>query len=266
LFYANLEPGGYSFGVSHRVLTASVVIASHYFEWWRQGRWTARLREWERSLRRVYVYSAAGLLVGLLYLELRPPFIEIGWALLTVALLLVGRFWNLEDFRYQSYALAAVTFARALGLELYPAGIFADTEQRIAAGILVTGCLFVAQLLIPQEREKAASEPGARVLFSLLATSLAAVYLYQEVSGSMLTVAWGIEGAVLLGAGFPLRDRTLRFSGLALFLLCIGKLFAYDLQKLDTLYRILSAFVLGLILLGVSWIYTRFRDRIQRYL
>ena len=266
LFYANLDDAGYSYGVSHRLLNVAVVIASHYFEWWRQGRWTDRLRDWERALRRPYLYTAAGLMAGLLYLELRPPFIAIGWAFLAVLLLVVGRFRDLPDLRFQSYSLAAVTFCRALNLELLPAGIFANTEQRIAAGVLVIGCLFVAQFLIPQTQGKPASEPGARLLYSLLATSLATAFLYHEVSGSMLTVAWGIEGAVLLGAGFPLLDRTLRLSGLALFLICIGKLFFYDLRELETLYRILSFFVLGVILVSVSWIYTRFRDRIQRYL
>jgi len=40
----------------------------------------------------------------------------------------------------------------------------------------------------------------------------------------------------------------------------------WDLRHLETLPRILSFFVLGLLLVGVSWIYTRFRDRVQRYL
>jgi uncharacterized membrane protein len=57
-----------------------------------------------------------------------------------------------------------------------------------------------------------------------------------------------------------------RQPGLALFLVCIGKLFFYDLRQLETLYRILSFFVLGVILVSVSWLYTRFRYRIQRYL
>ncbi|MGO9227653.1 MAG: DUF2339 domain-containing protein [Bryobacteraceae bacterium] len=266
LFFANLEPAGYSYGVSHRLLNVGVVIAAHYFEWRRQGRWSERLRAWEASLRRLYLYTAAALMVVLVYLELRPPFIEVGWAVLALLLLVVGRSRNLSDLRYQSYALAAVAFGRALALEFDPAQTFASVEQRIAAGILVIGCLFVAQLFLPQSQEKDASEPGARLFYSLLATGLATALLYREVSGSMLTVAWGIEGAVLLGAGFPLRDRTLRLFGLALFLICIGKLFFYDLSALETLYRIMSFFVLGVILVGVSWIYTRFRDHIQRYL
>jgi uncharacterized membrane protein len=95
---------------------------------------------------------------------------------------------------------------------------------------------------------------------------LLAVLLFYEVSGGRLTMAWGAEALALLGAGFPLRDRVQRLSGLALFMICVLKLFLYDLRELETINRILSFIVLGLILVGVSWMYTRFRDRIQRYL
>jgi hypothetical protein len=259
LFFANLEPGGSFMGVSHRLLSMAAVAASHYYQWWRQDGWQERLRKWERPLKRPYLYTAAALLSLLLYLELRAPWIEAGWALLTLLLVMLGRGWNMEDLRLQSYALAALTFWRALDLELEWPEVFTSATQRIVAGGLVTSSLFAAQLFHDQAHR-------ARRFFSLLATILATALLYHEVTGSMLTVAWGMEGAVLLAAGFPLRDRTMRLSGLALFLICIGKLFFYDLRQLDTLYRILSFFVLGVILLSVSWVYTRFRDRIQRYL
>ena len=90
--------------------------------------------------------------------------------------------------------------------------------------------------------------------------------LFDQVSGSLLTIACGAEGVLLLAAGFPLRDRVLRLSGLTLLFGCILKLFLYDLASLETLPRIFSFIVLGVILVGVSWIYTRFRERIQRYL
>jgi uncharacterized membrane protein len=77
----------------------------------------------------------------------------------------------------------------------------------------------------------------------------------------MLTIAWGLQGVSILAAGFPLRDRILRRSGLVLLLFCILKLFVYDLGYLDTLPRIFSFLVLGLILVGVSWVYTRFHDK-----
>ncbi|HYP05925.1 MAG TPA: DUF2339 domain-containing protein, partial [Bryobacteraceae bacterium] len=82
----------------------------------------------------------------------------------------------------------------------------------------------------------------------------------------LLTVALGVQGAALLVAGMLASDRTLRLSGLALFLGCVGKAFIYDLRQLDTFGRILSFIVLGLLLLGASWIYTRYRERIKRLL
>jgi len=244
IFAVNLD-------AAHRIPAAGVVIAAHYFESWRHGRMRERLATWERSLDRPYLYTAALLMASLLYKELQPPLVEVGWAAFALVLLAVGRGIDQRDLCDQSYGLAALAFGRALEMEF--------TSPRALPTAAVAGCLFAAQFQLTRERL-------SRLYYSLLATALATALLYQEVSGSMLTVAWGIEGAALLGLGFPLRDRTLRLSGLTLFLLCVGKLFLYDLRELETIYRILSFFVLGVILVGVSWLYTRFRDQIQRYL
>ena len=101
---------------------------------------------------------------------------------------------------------------------------------------------------------------------SLLATFLLGALIFHEVTGSVLTVAWGAEAVALLAAGFALRDRVLRLSGLALFFICTLKLFFWDLRNLETLPRIVSFIVLGLLLVAVSWVYTRFRDQVQRFL
>ena len=117
--------------------------------------------------------------------------------------------------------------------------------------------LYAAQFLAP--REAPGVERHARAFYSMLASLLLAILLFYEVSGGVLTMAWAVEALALLGAGFPLRDRLQRLSGLALFLACVLKLFLYDLRELETVNRILSFIVLGLILVGVSWMYTRFR-------
>ena len=90
--------------------------------------------------------------------------------------------------------------------------------------------------------------------------------LLREVSGGLLTLSWSLEGIALLALGFALRERALRLSGLSLLLLCIGKVFFYDLRNLETIFRILSFIGLGVVLLLVSWIYTRFKDQMHKYL
>jgi len=147
----------------------------------------------------------------------------------------------------------------------------AGIRGRVLTGALVIASFYCAQLLSPRGASAAGGERGlldrhARDFYSLLASVLLAVLLFYEVSGGVLTIAWGVEALALLGAGFPLRDRLQRLSGLFLFLLCVLKLFLYDLRLLDTVNRILSFIVLGVILVVVSWVYTRFRDRVQRYL
>jgi uncharacterized membrane protein len=267
LFFANFEGLGQVGVVSQRVLTVLPVLVSHYYHWSRQRSEAIRLREWERNLGRLYLYSAAILAVVLMRFEFGRVYAVAGWAALALGLMAAGLRWNIPDLRWQSYVIAALAFWRGESTDFFAPESFSEAVGRIAVASFVIACFYAAQISIPRSfAEKLDLERYARLFYSLLATVLLTTLLYHEVSGSVLTVAWGIEGVALLIAGFPLMDRVLRLSGLSLFLVCILKLFFYDMRHLETMYRILSFIALGLILVGVSWIYTRFRDRIQRYL
>src|SRR5262249_14824747 len=135
-----------------------------------------------------------------------------------------------------------LAFAWAFVYDIEPA--------QLLPSILAAAGLYFAQFLARRAPEK-----QAPVFFSILATLLTTAILYSKVSGGLLTTSWGVEGLALLVAGFLARERILRLQGLAMFLVCILKVFFYDLRNLETIYRILSFIVLGLILLAVSWIY-----------
>ena len=106
----------------------------------------------------------------------------------------------------------------------------------------------------------------ARPVYSIFGTILLTILLFREAEGQLLTVALAAQGAASLIAGMFTSERVLRLSGLALFTISIGKAFVYDLRQLDTFGRILSFIGLGLLLLGASWVYTRYRERIKRLL
>lgn len=167
-------------------------------------------------------------------------------ALFTLALLITRLRWH-------GYVVAALAFA-----DCWRTNLAGGLDPVLAAGTVIA-CLYAAQFMSVRGRR-------ARWYLSLLGTALWTLLLYYQVAGNLRTVAWGIEGVALLGSGFPLRDRVLRLSGLALLLGCILKLFLWDLRHLETLARIFSFLALGLFLLGVSWIYTRFRGRVAHYL
>ena len=217
--------------------------------------WSAedRFLEVERSAL-FDIASTAG--AALLAISLRAvlPHAWTGPAWAAEALLLAAMAQRIERpaLRLQGCVLGAAALAHCWAVNLW-------SHETVLAAALAVACFYAAQLLSPRGREE-------RLYYSLLATALVTGLLYYSVSGSVLTVAWGLEGLGLLAAGFPLRDRAMRLSGLAMLLFCILKLFVYDLGYLDTLPRILSFIALGLILVGVSWIYTRFRERVQKYL
>ncbi len=246
LFMANFTEFGNTLHISHRLLTVGPVIVSHYYIW-------RRYRE------RAYLYAPAILAVVLMRFELGRSLAVIAWALLGLILYRFGLKLQIQDLRWQSYAIAVLAFWRCWSTNFYIPESLLGIEGRVLAGASVIVCFYFAQLLSPRQSR-------SRTFYLLLSSVLLAALLFYEASGGILTVAWGIEGLALLIAGFPLRDRMQRLAGLVLFLVCVLKLFLYDLRELETVNRIISFIVLGVILVGVSWMYTRFRDRIQRYL
>lgn len=76
----------------------------------------------------------------------------------------------------------------------------------------------------------------------------------------VLSGVWILYGIIVVVIGF-LRDvRSIRLGGIALLGLAILKVFLYDLNSLEQPYRIVSFIALGIILLGASYLYTRYRS------
>jgi hypothetical protein len=158
-------------------------------------------------------------------------------------------------------AVDLVLLGRAISV-IAAVALWFDIPAELSSRLEDCGALIAAHFFLRYRTRERIASPAHNGIAIWIATTT----LFNEVSGGMLTLSWSLEGIVLLAAGFALRDRWLRLPGLALLLLCIGKVFFYDLRNLETIYRILSFIGLGLILLGVSWIYTRFREQLQKLL
>jgi hypothetical protein len=232
-----------------RLLPAAASLLAYWiaYRWWRI----------EGAVGPVASWTGTAFLAVSMWAVLPPDGVAAAWALYSVALLAAGFRWNQPQLPAQSCALGSVAYCWWLVNLLDRSGAAPASALLGCAGAIV--CFYGAQLLAPRGHI-------LRLYFSLLAGTLTSLLLYNEISGRMLTIAWGIQGVVLLAAGFPLRDHIPRLSGLALLLFCILKLFVYDLSYLDTLPRIFSFLGLGLILVAVSWVYTRFRERVAKYL
>lgn len=166
-------------------------------------------------------------------------------AVAALALLAIAEHFEITAMRWQAYiafALAAAGY------------VWAGPDAAIWARSVMAATLLPATLLSSRERQ------SIRAVFAAGLAACTAILLFEEASGGMLSIALGLEGIALLGTGFAAKERSLRLSGLALLLLCAGKLFAYDLSGLEKVYRIASFLCLGVILMAASWAYTRFKS------
>ncbi len=101
-----------------------------------------------------------------------------------------------------------------------------------------------------------------RVMFSAAADDLdtgAALRSLENLKQMTLSGVWVVLSAGLMAVGLWRRDRVLRVQSIVIFTIAILKIFIYDLSFLDTLYRIVSFFALGVILLFVSYLYQKYR-------
>ena len=113
-----------------------------------------------------------------------------------------------------------------------------------------------------------------RICAAAAAVVLALAYLTLEVRtlyhGPVLTsgpttnaeqytysVVWLAFGVVLLIAGIYLRSQPARLASAAIVALTVAKVFLVDMADLTGVYRALSFIGLGLVLVGIGWLYQR---------
>jgi uncharacterized membrane protein len=73
-----------------------------------------------------------------------------------------------------------------------------------------------------------------------------------------VSLVWTLCGVILLITGIVRSHQPIRLLALGLFGMTVLKVFLFDLSFLDKQFRVLSFGGLGLALIGISWLYTRY--------
>lgn len=136
-------------------------------------------------------------------------------------------------------------------------------QPGVVAVTVVAGMLFAMSWLYRKYRDRVKLHLAGR-LWLLAGVGVLTLVLPGSLPIQMLAPYWAVEGLALLVMGFRLPDKTLRFSGLLAFLLLVGKLLLVDLAAADTLQRIISFIVAGLVLLSSSYGYAQFTKKLER--
>ena len=77
-----------------------------------------------------------------------------------------------------------------------------------------------------------------------------------------LSVTWGTYAIAILAIGFWRNVRSLRLAALGLFGLTALKLVLVDMAEVQEVYRIVSFLVLGVLMIGASYLYHRVEKRL----
>jgi len=205
--------------------------------------------------------------------RLDHQWLTIAWAIEGVILVWGGARMASVWLRIAGLFFFGITGVRLVVLSI-PAGTFLWNQRfltfAVAVACFALGCTFVRELA-PQfdesERNVFAALVVAVNLYALIALSLEVWdllgnanalgiegWLAQQLG---LSVLWTIYAAALILAGMARHAAMLRWQALALFAVVVAKVFLYDLSILSRFYRIISFLVLGVLLLGVSFLYQK---------
>jgi uncharacterized membrane protein len=162
--------------------------------------------------------------------------------------------------RFVAFAAVAITAFVIQGLRINKEDILSPLEKKEIAGLLVLAGNFLLLFNFSVELlDFIDSYYGSRGSF----WENADIWMLKQVSLSCL---WAVYSLALICIGMAKRISFFRIVGLLLFALTILKVFFFDLSSLQQLYRIISFIVLGIILLGVSYLYHRFREKVLKIL
>jgi hypothetical protein len=136
--------------------------------------------------------------------------------------------------------------------------------------LLVVIALLAQQVVAQAEQDRfqipRETQVGAIVL------GLAGLWLWvskwvsDEAGGFYLTATWAALALLIFGAGFLLKEKMYRWSGLVILTCALGRVVILDVWRLETIYRILSFMALGIVLLVLGFVYTKFQNKIREWL
>jgi uncharacterized membrane protein len=283
IFFVNLNAAGNPGELSPRFYTVVTIALGFFYAYWRLHESNDESLTAERRFKAADVCCWLGTITfaALVRFELEADWVSAAWAALVFGLLVIA--WRSERrvFLYQGLLIAFAVLFRTVMHNFYERSYFPAPywqNRWITAGaaiaLLLIALPFAFQL---RKKDEPSEETGpVRVLLLLvqrpeqilffIAVGLLTALLAVEMRHGMVTVSWGVEGVAVFVLALWLGERSFRLTGLGLLLLCVGKIVLVDVWGLDPRDRYLTFIVLGAALLLVSFLYTRNREALRRYL
>lgn len=215
-----------------------------------------------------YSYAASGLMILIIFIELLRNHSVLASVLLAVfaLILFVVSSENREEFAIQGFLVSAVLFFKVLFYDSQALDGFNQFNLVASTRIMSFAVAIILFQIISWGIERTKRFPEGKYAHSYASAFLAFVLIALELDEILISVGWIILALIIMVAGFVFVKKYLRMQSMLIFSVAILKVFLYDTRNLEAIYRTLSFIVLGIVLLLVSFIYTKYKDKIRKIL
>lgn len=175
-------------------------------------------------------------------------------ALFAVSYVPIQRFQPVMNLR-SAVVMMSIAAAYATSIMLGKSG----WQRTVSVGLGVAIALMSFELLTAETRDLFQREIAVSGEGIVPGGSTLSLRYQQQLA---ISAAWLLYSAVTMTVGIARRLRGFRIAAICLMLLTVLKVFLFDLSFLTELYRIVSFIALGVILLGASFAYQKYKTTI----
>ncbi len=203
-------------------------------------------------------------LTRLLLPERDGYYFTVAWSVLGPVFLAAGQWLRERTYFLLGLGCLLAALARVMFHDAW-------LPELLALNVLPMLGVFALQRVARRHLEGAALPEGAHT--AAICASGLTLWLFLsrwvvQASGGkfFLTASWAVLALAIFSAGFALRERVYRWLGLAVLAGAVGRVVLLDVWQLALVYRVLAFMALGLVLIVLGYIYTRWQDKIREWL
>jgi Predicted membrane protein (DUF2339) len=269
--------------LSPRAYTIVPLAALFFYCYQRLDEHQDQLSSVERKVKAAAVFAWLGTTTVVLMLRFAVPldWVAAAWAATVFATVAVAWWTGRRVFMHQALLLSLGVLFRGILHNLYERSYFTPPNKFLASlnTISTVGLLFAALVFAfrlrrqPSDEKKNLLLRAARLLDAhpeqvlfFVPLALLTAFLGVEVASGWLTLAWGLEAVVVFVAALRIGERSYRLSAMGLLLLLVAKIFILDFRRMSSAEKATTFTVVGLLFLGVSFLYARYREKVRQFL
>jgi uncharacterized membrane protein len=203
-------------------------------------------------------------------LQFDGPPVVVGWAAEGLAVVWLGLRARNRVFQFGGFVLwvlATLQLFDSYSERPTSSTLFLNALTLTTMFVLVCGYVMASRLAASAGREMLRMRTTLHVVASTLTLAwiTSEIQSYWEVRGDfgqahlyeqmLLSLSWGIYGAILIAAGMARQFAPVRYIGIVIIAVTVLKVFFYDLWELGGIYRVIGFLAFGVLLVLVSYLY-----------